>query len=123
MYVSCSYCGGRHERGYICAKRPKDNRTKEANYITRFRSSKAWQQKRNEIKTRDKFLCRLCLKKGVYVFNRLEVHHIYSIAKKWTERIENENLITLCNSCHKMVENDSKYRRELLEIVKNADAF
>ena len=123
MLVSCSYCGNRHNRGETCSKRPKNNRTKEANYITRFRSSKVWQDKRKEIKDRDRFLCRYCLKNGKYVFNRLEVHHIDKIAKKWTKRLENGNLITLCSDCHKIAENGNIKAVELKELVKNAYAF
>jgi 5-methylcytosine-specific restriction endonuclease McrA len=127
MIVSCSYCGGLHKRGYICPKRPTNSRRpKEANYITRFRSSKAWQQKRNEIRTRDLQLCRNCQKNGKYVFNGLSVHHIRPIAKAWNSRLENSNLITLCAACHSMAEDGKISVNTLVEMAKeakNADAF
>lgn len=125
MLVSCSYCNGFHKRGVICPSRPKENRRteKDPTYVFRFRSSRAWQVKRDEIKTRDKFLCIYCKKNGRYVFSRLSVHHIRPIAKAWDLRLENSNLITLCSTCHKMAEDGNIKAVELVELVKNAVAF
>jgi 5-methylcytosine-specific restriction endonuclease McrA len=125
MLVSCSYCNGFHKRGVICPSRPKENKRtqKEANYIFRFRSSRAWQVKRDEIKKRDKFLCIYCKDKGRFVFSRLSVHHIRPIAKAWDLRLENDNLITLCSTCHKMAEDGNIKAVELVQLVKNAVAF
>jgi 5-methylcytosine-specific restriction protein A len=124
MLVSCSYCNRFHNRGVICPNRPKRRRSEiEANYINRFRSSKAWQDKRGEIRIRDKNLCRFCQKNGKYVFSRLSVHHIRPIAKAWHLRLENDNLITLCDVCHKMADNEEISAVELVELVKNAVAF
>jgi 5-methylcytosine-specific restriction enzyme A len=122
MLVSCSYCGGQHQRGQTCQKKP--SRKKEANYITRFRSGRHWKKKREEIKTRDKFLCQNCLKNGKYTFEKLEVHHIRPISKAWHKRLENTNLITLCSGCHKMAEYLEINPSDLMKIAeKNADAF
>jgi 5-methylcytosine-specific restriction enzyme A len=105
MLVSCRYCNSKHNRGAICPNRPKTyRRKKEANYITVFRSSNLWKKKREEIKKKDLYLCQYCLKNGKYTFQKLEVHHIESIAKKWNRRLLESNLITLCSSCHKMAE-------------------
>jgi 5-methylcytosine-specific restriction enzyme A len=124
MLVSCSYCSGRHNRGVSCPSRPRAaNRAKEENYITRFRSSRAWQIKRGEIKKRDKFLCLACFQNGRYIFDKLEIHHIRPIAKAWHLRLEASNLITLCTACHKMAENGIIKAAELKEIVKNVVTF
>lgn len=124
MLVSCSFCGGVHSRGVSCNKRTVNNsRIKEANYITRFRSSRLWRNKREQIKTRDKFLCQVCLQKGKYNFYKLEVHHIRAISKAWAKRLDENNLITLCCSCHKMAEKEEISARELLEILKNVHAI
>jgi 5-methylcytosine-specific restriction protein A len=124
MLISCSACGGRHVRGQSCPNRVKAKRGPiEANYIRAFRNSKAWQNKRAEIKARDKMLCQLCLANGRYVFERLSVHHIRPIAKAWPYRLENENLITLCPTCHKMAEDGKIEASILAEMAKNADAF
>jgi 5-methylcytosine-specific restriction protein A len=103
LLVSCSYCGGSHPRGSHCSKRPK--RVKDTNYITRFRSSAQWQKKRAEIRARDKELCQICLLEGRYTFKNLEVHHIERIVLSWERRLDNGNLVTLCNQCHEKAEN------------------
>lgn len=119
MLVSCSYCNGFHKRGVTCQNKPKsNNRKKEENHITRFRSSRLWAKKRLEIKTRDKFLCQNCLKNGKYTFQKLEVHHIRPISKAWDKRLDNGNLITLCVTCHKMAENQGIKIGEQLEMVE-----
>jgi 5-methylcytosine-specific restriction enzyme A len=119
MLVSCRYCSAFHKRGEICQARPKNNsRKKETNHITKFRSSRIWQKKRAEIKQRDKFLCQNCLKNGLYTFQKLEVHHIIPISKSWNKRLKNDNLITLCSKCHKMADNDSISKSELILTVQ-----
>lgn len=126
MLVSCSYCNGFHNRGEKCKNRPVNNsRKKEENYITRFRSTRIWQRKRDEIKTRDKYLCQNCLKNGKYTFQKLEVHHIRPISKAWHKRLENSNLITLCAPCHKMADLGNISASKLGELIeaKTADAF
>lgn len=120
MLVSCTYCFGQHKRGSICPKRP--SRTKETNYITKFRSSRTWQDKRTEIKNRDKYLCQICLLEGRYTFNKLEVHHIKSIANYWNGRLSNTNLITLCAACHKSAENGDIAAAKLKEIARKNEA-
>jgi 5-methylcytosine-specific restriction endonuclease McrA len=118
MLVSCRYCSAFHKRGETCINRPKHNSyKKETNAITRFRSSRLWQKKRQEIKQRDKFLCQHCKKNGLYQFNKLEVHHMIPISKAWNKRLKNNNLITLCSACHKKADNNEIPFQELKEIV------
>lgn len=117
MLVSCRYCNAFHKRGEICNNRPKLNYKKEINAITRFRSSRLWQKKRQEIKIRDKYLCQYCKKNGIYQFNKLEVHHISPISKSWNKRLKNNNLITLCSACHKKADNNEIPIEELKEIT------
>ena len=38
-------------------------------------------------------------------FQKLEVHHIDAISNNWNSRLDSNNLITLCSSCHKSAEN------------------
>ena len=121
MLVSCRYCSAFHNRGESCPNRPRDKRTKDPTYISRFRSSRAWQKKRDEIKDRDKFLCLHCrYTKGVYVFNGLSVHHIRPLSKAWAYRLENSNLITLCRLCHEDAEKGNIRSSILGDLVKNA---
>jgi 5-methylcytosine-specific restriction endonuclease McrA len=119
MLISCAYCNRLHNRGDTCQNRPKNNsRKKETNIITKFRSSRIWQKKRHEIKIRDKYLCQNCKKNGIYQFNKLEVHHITPISKNWNKRLKNDNLITLCCSCHKMADNEEIPISDLLGMIE-----
>ena len=59
MLVSCKYCGKVHKLGEVCKHKPK-RKTKEKLY-DKFRNTYAWRQKREAIKKRDFFMCRLCV--------------------------------------------------------------
>lgn len=115
MLVSCMYCNNLHNRSEICNKKTKPKK-KEPTYISKFRNTKAWQKKRNEIKKRDKLLCQYCLQDHKYTFINLEVHHIDPISLNWNKRLEATNLITLCSSCHKMAEK-MDIKKDLLERI------
>lgn len=56
-----------------------------------------WQKKRLEILKRDNFCCRSCLEDT----KTLNVHHIYYDNKKEPWEYDNDDLITLCDECHK----------------------
>lgn len=124
MLVSCRYCSAFHKRGEICNNKPKNKGgKKENNAITKFRSSRLWQKKRHEIKIRDKFLCQNCLKNGIYQFNKLEVHHISPISQSWNKRLKNNNLITLCSTCHKQADNNDISIEALKAMIKQDQNF
>lgn len=123
MLVSCNACGRYHNRGELCPLRGPRSGPKEESYITRFRSSRAWQKQREYIRNRDKQLCQLCLQNGKYTFSRLQVHHIETIKRAWTKRLDENNLVTLCPACHNLAENGIIKAGELKDIVKNAGAF
>jgi 5-methylcytosine-specific restriction endonuclease McrA len=106
--ISCSRCGKVHPRGQ-CSKPPAPRR-----YHTRtdpagsFRNTAAWQRKREEIKERDLHLCKLCLSNGKVTSRTLEVHHIIPVNTDDKLRLDDDNLITLCSSCHALVEGNSE---------------
>lgn len=64
---------------------------------------------KKQIKERDKYRCRW---PGCLSCKRLEVHHI----KKWATNPESRyslaNGITLCNRCHKMIQNKEEHYEE-----------
>jgi len=75
------------------------------NKITNYQNQKEWLQKRSDILRRDKFTCLKCGKK-----NSLHVHHILSRTNYPEFTFENENLITLCEDCHKKIHSNDKWR-------------
>ena len=126
MLKSCSYCGGIHPRGYQCPSKPRRN--KQPTYIDKFRWSKAWQHKRKYINQRDKYLCQVCIRERYntqlkYNFNELEVHHITPIVDDWHRRLDDDNLISICNYHHKMAERGEIPKQELWNIVREIKAF
>lgn len=67
----------------------------------KFRSSSIWKRKRAEILKRDHKQCKICGGKS-----HLQVHHIYSLDTHPMLKLENSNLITLCDSCHHKAHNN-----------------
>lgn len=98
MKIACGRCGKIHEHGQCSIKvERKEYRGK----IKRFRSSALWVKKRKEILERDAYQCRLCLHEGrITVHKQLEVHHIEPLTADFDQRLDDDNLITLCKDCH-----------------------
>lgn len=118
--VTCKYCGV-VERGHRCEHRPKRKNIKNRE-SDRFRSSAVWKKKAEECKQRDRYLCRVCVA-GLYNtlnqinYKNLEAHHIIPIAEDYNKRLDNDNIITLCQMHHKMAERGQIPREVLFEIL------
>ena len=122
MLKSCKYCGRIHKKDFVCSMKPKNNKYKTSE-ADKFRWTKAWQRKRGEVKKRDKFLCQVCIRKlyntiKKYNYNDLEVHHIVPIKEDYKLRLEDSNLITVCEYHHELAEQGTIPREELLDIVQ-----
>ena len=116
MKRSCPYCGHIHEKKYICPKKPKPMK-KGSTKITGFRSSAEWQKTRRKILERDHFLCKICLKNGIFTSGDLQVHHIIPLSEDFTRRTDADNLITLCPSCHEAAERGDFPASELIALT------
>lgn len=122
MLKGCSYCGRIHDRKYICPMKPRRNKYKVTDK-DKFRWTKMWQKKREEIKVRDKHLCQVCIRKlydtmQQYNYRDLEVHHITPLREDYELRLDNNNLITLCGYHHELSEQGHIPKEELFKIVK-----
>lgn len=120
MLKTCKHCGVVDEN-HICPHR-KSRQKSGDRQSDKFRSTIGWQRKREEIKTRDKYLCQVCLRNRYNTLNLLnfktvQVHHITSIQEDYNRRLDNDNLISLCAYHHKMAEEGQIPRAELYEIV------
>lgn len=120
MLKSCSHCGSIHSRTYQCPSKPK--RAKQPTYIDKFRWSRRWTTKRKQINERDKYLCQVCIRKlhntqQQYNFTNIEVHHIVPLVEDYNLRLDDDNLICLCSSHHKMAECGDIDKSELIRIV------
>ena len=123
-YITCAHCGV-VERGHICPYRKKRIKSGDKQ-SDKFRNTIAWQRKRDEIKTRDKWLCQICLRDRYNTlsflnFKTVQVHHITSIQEDYNRRLDNDNLICLCAYHHKMAEDGQIPKHELYEIVEEIE--
>ena len=123
MLKTCSICGVVSEE-HICPY--KKSRKKSGDRASdKFRKTKQWTKKSLEIRTRDRYLCRVCeanLYNTITQFNfdKLEVHHIVPLAEDYDKRLENDNLITLCHYHHKLAEAGQIPREELQNLIPPA---
>ncbi len=107
MLKSCKYCGKIHDSKYDCGKKPR--RKKIRTEQNQFRSTNAWKNKSIQIRERDHYLCQVCARnlyhtQQQYNDKGLEVHHIIPVAEDYDRRLDDENLITLCEYHHEMAE-------------------
>lgn len=71
----------------------------------KFYKSAAWIKKRKEIVDRDNNECQSCKNRGLATVGqstKLDVHHIKHLENNWDLRLNNDNLITLCVTCHNL---------------------
>jgi hypothetical protein len=73
-----------------------------------------WQKKRLEILQRDDFTCQLCKDTKA----ELQIHHKEYITGREPWEYENENFITYCKHCHKVVENYKLIKCAVIAISK-----
>lgn len=66
---------------------------------TKFYNSKEWKRKREVILKRDIYQCRECKRYGKTI-EANTVHHILPIEDRYDLRLDNRNLISLCEECH-----------------------
>lgn len=122
MKKSCQYCGRIHDSKFICAAKPK--RGKKGTEQAKFRSSYKWTKKSQEIRERDGFMCQACLHElhdiGTRKYNckDLEVHHIVPIEEDETLKLDDNNLITLCEGHHKLAESGAITRETLRGLLQ-----
>lgn len=124
MLKSCKYCGRIHDGKFDCGKKPV--RKKQGNNKDRFRWTQAWQNKREEIKQRDKYLCQVCIRKlydtyKQYNYGDLEVHHAIPLEEDFDKRLDNDNLITICEHHHEMAERGEIPLDTVLNIIKEQE--
>ncbi len=95
--------------------------------IKSFYNSSAWKCKRLEILSRDRHECVDCrkrlddaAKKGIilsgrdrYINRATEVHHIKELREHFKLKLDNDNLVSLCSSCH-----NKRHGREPIRMFK-----
>jgi 5-methylcytosine-specific restriction protein A len=123
MLTSCRYCNKIHDTKHDCGKKPKRVKNSESH---KFRSLRVWQKKREQIKSRDNFLCQVCIRKlhntiKQYTYDTLSVHHIVPIEQDDSKKLSDSNLITLCEYHHEMAESGKISLQEMQEIAREQE--
>ena len=122
-YITCSKCGV-VKRGHKCPYKTDNRKKDKDSKADKFRKTKAWSNKSLEIRQRDRYLCVVCINNlyntiNTYNYNKLEVHHITPINEDYNKRLDNDNLITLCNYHHKLAEKGDISKDELYKLIKS----
>lgn len=122
MKRSCQYCGRVHDYSYQCPMKPKPTEGKRDREIVRFRGSGYWKSKRKEILTRDKGLCVVCrlgLDGEPDLVPADSVHHITPLADDFELRLDDDNLISLCEYHHQRAERGDIPKAQLLRLISD----
>ena len=119
MWKSCAKCGKIHPYNHKCyigdSFRKKDTRA------NRFRRTIDWTNKSEEIREDSKYLCSVCLDNKIFNYDLLEVHHIEPIEQNYERRLDNYNLICLCNNHHREAEKGNIDREYLFKLAKSRE--
>lgn len=118
MMKTCPYCGV-VPYDHVCPH--KKQRRKYATRDTdeaRFRNTRQWKAKSVEIRERDHYLCQVCLSNHRLEYNNVSVHHIEKAAENEERRLDNYNLITLCEVCHKLADAGKIDKDFLFELAR-----
>lgn len=120
MLKSCPYCGKIHDTKYECGKKPQ--KYKKITYIDKFRSSRKWREKREQIRDRDMNLCQICIRnlhvtERQYNYDDLSVHHAIPLERDFEKRLDDDNLITACSKHHEMAESGEIPYEEIKKII------
>lgn len=67
--------------------------------MNNFYKSKPWKHKRNIILRKANYLCEECKRYGK-TEEATTVHHKIPLKENYSKRLENKNLIALCDNCH-----------------------
>ena len=94
----------------------------------KFRSSIVWQQKREEVKKRDKYLCQVCIRglynpQYQYQYEGLHVHHAVPVMESESGHLDNGNLITLCSEHHVMADKGKISLKEIQKLINEQEKF
>ncbi|MFQ8920943.1 MAG: HNH endonuclease [Clostridium paraputrificum] len=94
----------------------------------RFYSSPEWIRVRDRVSAKFNYLCVSCLINKEEIVFKDNVHHIEEVKEVWNKRLEEDNLIPLCNECHKKVHLEylkgEKFKREeQLRLIKLKERY
>lgn len=119
MYKACSKCGKIHDYNHKCYV--GSSYRKKNTKANKFRQTVEWKDKSEEIRQDSNYLCSVCMNKGIYNYKQLEVHHIEPIEQNYGRRLDNYNLIALCNEHHREAEQGKIDKEYLFKLAKERE--
>ena len=126
MFKSCKYGGRIHPEGFRCPSKP--NAAKKNTKAVQFRNSTRWQDKREQIKKRDKYCCQIRVRElygTTYkcTYEDLQVHHAVPILVNEELKLDSGNLITLCPMHHSMCDKGQIPCAEVKKIINEQESL
>ena len=126
MLKSCKHCGRVHDERIVCqqkqeAEQRRWNNRKQTR-ATSFRRSYIWTEKSVAIRKRDNYMCVCCLNNMIGTIKQhntehLSVHHIEPIEENYDKRLDDDNLITVCDIHHELCEAGTITRKEQRALI------
>lgn len=114
VYRKCTVCGKKVLEGTLCICEQKKKLYSYRDYKRRrmqnksererqkFYSNKNWLKLSNTIKNHYFGLCVMCLHKGLIKGSKY-THHIETLKDKYDLKYDKDNLIAVCDCCHKKI--------------------
>lgn len=104
IYTICSKCGKKIPVGTKCKSCTKETYRQYKHYRKdkkeqQFYSTKQWLTLSEIIKRHSLGMCLCCWDKGI-IEECTVTHHIVELKEDWNKRLDKDNLIALCSSCH-----------------------
>lgn len=82
---------------------------RDKTYI-QFYQGRVWKSTRKSVMLEYDYLCQECLRQGYYQQANV-VDHIIELKDDWSKRLDKDNLIPLCHSCHNKKTKEEQRRR------------
>lgn len=113
MLRACPVCGRIHDSSRMC----KAKRSPRVSAADRFRSTKEWQDARDEARDLDMNMCVVCRSLGIIATDGLSVHHIVPLEEDFDLRNDLDNCVTLCSMHHEESERGDISRSALRDLI------
>ena len=128
VYRRCGKCGKKIAQGVTCecVKATRKEYNKNVRYnkdnmkYSKFYDSIHWKRMSTYIRCKYNGLCLVCYIKYKVLKIADVVHHIVELKEDYSKRLDEENLVTLCHSCHNILHSNyaEKEKQELNNIKK-----
>lgn len=107
-YCDFNGCTNKIERGAYCEEHGRSEKSRKRKSIYHntnkpFYNSREWKDMRSRVYERERGCCQRCKK---FVFGKqAQIHHIVTVKKNPTLKLDPNNLKLLCPKCHMIEEN------------------